>query len=189
MKKHELRVTYKNLRKKISEEEVDDLSLQIANQLLKLPIWQHHYYHIFLPIEKQKEVNTTYILHALQGKDKHVIISKSNFENNTLVHFLLTDQTILKENQWGIPEPVDGIEIPSEKIDIVFVPLLAYDSLGYRVGYGKGFYDRFLAEAKPKAIVGLSFFEPEIQPIEDLHVHDIALDYCVTPTKLYTFKK
>ncbi len=189
MKKDELRKKYKELRSSISLDEVDDLSLQIANQLLNLDIWDFSYYHIFLPIESQVEINTEFILHMLQGRDKHVVISKSDFETHTLTHFLLTDQTLLKVNKWGIPEPEGGIEIQAEKMEVVFVPLLAYDKTGYRVGYGKGFYDRFLAEAQPKAIVGLSFFEPETQLIEDVYSHDIVLDYCVTPTKLYTFKK
>ncbi len=187
MKKSELRKKYKALRKSISMEEVDDLSLQIANQLLNLDIWGYSYYHIFLPIEQQVEVNTEFILHMLQGRDKHVVISKSNFDNSTLLHFLLTDQTVLKVNQWGIPEPEDGIEIQPEKMEVVFVPLLAYDKRGYRVGYGKGFYDRFLAEAKPKVTVGLSFFDPEPEDIEDIDRYDVPLDYCVTSSKIYSF--
>ena len=84
--------------------------------------------------------------------------------------------------------PVDGISVPVEKIDVVFIPLLAFDQKGHRVGYGKGFYDTFLARCRPRTLkVGLSLFEPELGNIEDVHEKDIALDYGVTPNKVYTF--
>jgi 5-formyltetrahydrofolate cyclo-ligase len=104
-----------------------------------------------------------------------------------MTHFLLTDNTVLRKSSYHIPEPVDGIEINENKIDVVFIPLLAYDKLGNRVGYGKGFYDRFLAKCKPETLkIGLSFFEAENE-ISDVNESDIKLDYCVTPNKIYTF--
>ena len=104
-----------------------------------------------------------------------------------MTHFLLTDNTKIKKNEYNIPEPVDGIEVPSKKIDVVFVPLLAYDKKGNRVGYGKGFYDKFLSECKPDVIkIGLSFFEPE-ELIADIFEGDIKLDYCVSPNGFYQF--
>ncbi len=188
MNKTELRAKYKALRAVINDQEIDDLSMDIANQLLQLPIWEKTYYHIFLPILKHKEINTEFILHILQGKDKNVLVSKSNFENQTLEHFLLTDATVLQVNSWGIPEPVDGIPIPEHKIDVVFVPLLAFDQFGNRVGYGKGFYDKFLAKCNTETIkIGLSFFSAE-EEIESILSTDICLDYCVTPLKTYRFK-
>ena len=54
-----------------------------------------------------------------------------------LEHYLLTDQTILKLNNRGVPEPLSGIAITPQQIEVVFVPLLAFDRLGHRVGYGK----------------------------------------------------
>jgi len=187
MDKKELRVKYKELRSQIDDEGIDDLSMDIANNLLKLPIWEQSYYHIFLSIQKHKEINTEFILHILQGKDKNVVVSKSNFKDNTLEHILLTDSTILNLNSWGIPEPVDGIPIPEDKIDIVFVPLLAFDCKGNRVGYGKGFYDKFLAKCNSKTLkIGLSLFAPE-EEISEVLATDIPLDYCVTPSEIYTF--
>lgn len=181
MKKSELRLKYKNLRQQLTKDQVDDLSLEIANQCLKLDVWEYSFFHIFLPIISKNEVNTEYVLNILSGKDKHIIISKSNFKTFEMQHFLLTDSTSIKTNSYGIPEPVDGLEVQTQQIDVVFIPLLAYDVLGYRVGYGKGFYDRFLSQCKPKAIkIGLSFFEAEQELIEN-HVDDIQLDFCVTP--------
>ncbi|GAA4275901.1 5-formyltetrahydrofolate cyclo-ligase [Aquimarina mytili] len=188
MNKKELREKYKKLRTQISAEELDNSSIDIANQSLQLPIWEKSYYHIFLPIEKQKEINTEYILQILQGKDKNVIIPKSNFENNTLEHILLTDTTKLKINSWGIPEPTEGISIPEDKIEVVFVPLLAFDLQGNRIGYGKGFYDKFLSKCDPETIkIGLSLFPAETQ-IKEVLPTDIRLDLCVTPRETHRFK-
>jgi len=187
MLKAELRKKYKALRNALSTSQIDDLSMAIANQLLKLPIWEYSFYHIFLSIEEQKEVNTDYILNILSGKDKNILISKSDFETGLMTHYLLTDNTVIKKNDYNIPEPVDGIEISNHKIEVVFMPLLAFDAKGDRIGYGKGFYDRFLAKCKPETIkIGLSFFEPEVE-IADVFERDIKLDYCVTPNEIYKF--
>lgn len=188
MTKKELRKKYKTLRSKLSEDQIQDYSIAIANQLLNLPIWDYTFYHIFLSIEEQKEVNTDYILNILSGKDKNVVISKCDFKTNTLTHYLLTDSTVIKKNSYNIPEPVDGIEISNKKLEVVFIPLLAYDKQGNRVGYGKGFYDIFLSKCNPETIkIGLSFFEAE-DNIEDIFEGDIGLDYCVTPFEIISIK-
>ena len=187
MTKKELRKTYKARRNELTEKQIDDMSLAISNQLLKLPIWEYSFYHIFLAIEELKEVNTDYILNILAGKDKNTVISKSDFKTTTLINYLLTDSTVIKKNHWNIPEPIDGIAIASDKIEVVFVPLLAFDKHGNRVGYGKGFYDNFLASCKPETIkIGLSIFEAE-EEINDVHENDVRLDYCVTPEHVYAF--
>ena len=187
MTKTELRYKYKTLRTSFSETEIEDKSLAIANQLLKLEIWKYSFYHLFLTIEEQKEVNTDYILNILSGKDKNIIISKSDFSDYSMAHYLLTDNTTLKKNTHNIPEPIDGIAINTQQIEVVFIPLLAFEKTGHRIGYGKGFYDRFLADCKSETIkIGLSFFEAEDE-ITGTNVDDIKLDYCVTPTKVYQF--
>jgi len=187
MLKKELRAKYKSLRNELTQTEIEEKSLAIANALLPLPIWDKTYFHLFLPIVEQKEIDTEFILHLLSGKDKEIIISKSDFESRSMTHFLLTDNTKIKKNEYNIPEPVDGIEVPSTKIDVVFVPLLAFDKKGNRVGYGKGFYDKFLSECKPETIkIGLSLFESE-ELISDVFESDVLLDYCVTPNGVYQF--
>ena len=187
MKKVDLRKKYKSLRHILTQDQIEDYSITIANQLLTLPIWNHSFYHLFLTITDQHEVNTDYILNILSGKDKNIVVSKSNFTNNTLTNYLLTDATTFKLSDYNIPEPIDGIEILNHNIDVVFVPLLAFDLKGHRVGYGKGFYDNLLASCKPETIkVGLSFFDAEAE-IEDVFSGDIPLDYCVTPKQVYKF--
>ncbi|MFP9100291.1 5-formyltetrahydrofolate cyclo-ligase [Flavobacterium sp. RHBU_24] len=187
MTKKELRHKYKHLRQELSIAEVEEKSLEIANRLLHLAVWDKTYYHLFLTIENQKEVHTDVIQHILFGRDKEVVIARADFESCNMVHYLLTNNTKLVVSAYGIPEPIDGLEVPPEKIDVVFVPLLAFDTKGHRVGYGKGFYDRFLAACKPDVIkIGLSFFEAEHQDIA-CNDTDIPLDYCVTPERVYSF--
>lgn len=187
MLKQDLRKKYKNKRSQLSIDMIHDLSVDIANKTLSLPIWEFTYYHLFLTIEKQKEIQTEYILHILHAKDKEVVIPKSNFEDCSMTNFLLTDNTKIKTNHYNIPEPIDGIEVPNNKLDLVFVPLLAFDTKGNRVGYGKGFYDNMLNSCKPNCLkIGLSFFEAE-NIITDAYDGDYPLDYCVTPNKIYEF--
>jgi len=187
MKKFDIRKKFKQLRKDLSQEEIEQMSLDIANKSLELPIWDSRYFHIFLSIAKHNEVNTEYLLHILQGKDKDIVVSKSNFESGEMSHYLLTDQTRIAVNEWDIPEPVDGIPIATSQLDVVFIPLLAYDKHGHRVGYGKGFYDRFLSHCKKDLLkIGVSYFEP-IDHIENTYASDIPLDYCITPNAIYTF--
>jgi 5-formyltetrahydrofolate cyclo-ligase len=151
-----------------------------------MPIWHFSYFHIFLTIKNNKEVDTSPILAILHGKDKQIVLPKVSSDHG-LKNFLLTDSTLLVPNALNIPEPVEGIEIPETKIDVVFVPLMAFDTNGHRVGYGKGYYDNFLRKCKPEVIkIGLSFFNTSEQ-IEDTHARDVKLDYCVTPDRIYEF--
>lgn len=187
MLKKDLRLKYSELRKEITPQSLLHYSLTIANKLLELPVWLGSYYHIFLPISTKNEIDTSFILSILHGKDKNVVLPK--IKGESLEHILLTDTTKLVLNSWGVPEPIEGLEVPLAKIDVVFVPLLAFDANGNRVGYGKGFYDHFLSECKADVIkIGLSAFTSESE-ISDLNENDIALDYCVTPEKIYSFSK
>ena len=173
MNKMNLRKKYKAFRLQLSEEELEDKSLAIANRLLQLDIWDYTYFHLFLTIEEQKEVDTEFVLQILAGKDKEIVVAKSNFDTLKMTHYLLTDNTKFQKNEYNIYEPVDGIEVPNSKIDVVFVPLLAYDNTGNRVGYGKGFYDHFLSECREDVVkIGLSFFPPE-EKIEDVSESDV----------------
>ena len=189
MLKTNLRKLYKSKRNELSLSEIDELSLQIANRLLKLSVWDKTYYHLFLTIEEQKEVQTEYILHILHAKDKEVVVPKSDFKTVALINYLLTDNTRIQKNKYNIPEPVDGIEVPNNKIDVVFIPLLAFDEKGNRVGYGKGFYDNMLNKCSPDCIkIGVSFFEATEDLITDVFEGDIPLNYCITPEKIYSFR-
>ena len=186
MFKRELRKVYKLKRSSLTNTET--LSLEIANKTLEIDIWNLQNYHVFFPIEKHKEVDSKLIIQIVQGKDKNVILPKLNLESKTIDSFLLTDSTLLKTNYLGISEPFNGIQINNNQIDLVFVPLLAFDNFGHRVGYGGGYYDKFLSKCPRATKVGLSYFDP-INKIEDINSKDIKLDYCITPNKVYKFSE
>lgn len=187
MTKKELRQKYKALRNTFSIEDIDEKSLAIANKILTMDIWDKSFYHLFLTIVEHKEINTDYILNILAGKDKHTVVSRCNFKTINLENYLLTDSTTIKSNDWGIPEPIDGIPIENSKIEVVFIPLLCFDKQGHRVGYGAGYYDNFLGDCNPETVkIGLSLFEVE-KDIDDIYKGDIPLNYCVTPQEVYRF--
>ena len=187
MNKKALRTLYKQKRAAISAEQQAQLSQQIAQQTLQLPIWDKQAFHSFLSIISFGEVDTSYLIRLLQERGKTLVVSRTLMETIRMEHFLYDPNQIEANNKWHIPEPQGGIPIKSEEIEVVFVPLLAYDTAGNRIGYGKGFYDNFLAECKADTLkVGLSFFPPE-PPIEDIREGDIPLDYVVTPKEVFEF--
>ena len=187
MDKFNARKKYRQLRGELSNNEILDLSVKIANNSLNLDIWEYKNYHIFLSIEKNNEVDTNPILNILTAKEKKIIISKSNFEDLSMTNYILDDDVVLELNKYGIPEPKNGQKIKISSIEVVFIPLLCFDKKGNRVGYGKGFYDRFLSKCKNDLLkIGLSFFTPENQIIK-INSDDIPIDMCVTPNKIFKF--
>ncbi|MGB1971631.1 MAG: 5-formyltetrahydrofolate cyclo-ligase [Flavobacteriaceae bacterium] len=185
MNKKQIRDHYKVKRMQLSAHERNSMGHAIANHAMSLPVWGKTYFHLYLSSLKQAEVETEPLLTLLQGKDKEVVVPRME-KDRQLSHVLLTDSTLIQINTWGIPEPQGGLAIDPEKLEVVFVPLLAYDERGNRLGYGKGYYDRFLAQCRQDCVkIGLSFFPPEKEiPIEKT---DIPLDFCITPTQVYTF--
>ncbi|WP_299834576.1 5-formyltetrahydrofolate cyclo-ligase [uncultured Tenacibaculum sp.] len=181
MNKNELRKIYKQKRKDLSFESIENLQKSIYNQIYNFDFSKVQNIHIFLPIEKQKEINTYPIVSYLRSINKNIIISKSDFSNATLTHYFFEEDTILVINQYGIPEPENALEINVKEIDLVFVPLLISDEKKYRVGYGKGFYDRFLSDCKTTVqTIGLNFFAP-ITSINNLNEFDVPLDKVIYP--------
>lgn len=184
--KKELRAYFLAQRLKLSPDEREAQSLKMANQLLSLEVWDHQYFHMYLPIAQKAEPQTEFIMHVLQGRDKSIVLSKANFNDHTLQHLLLEDHTKIVLSAYGIPEPESGISISPEQLDVVFVPLLAFDHEGYRLGYGKGFYDQFLSLCRPNCLkIGLSFFGP--QPHLPRDSWDIPLDFVLTNDAVYRF--
>jgi len=184
--KNQLRNLYQNKRENFSINEIEDLSILISNKCLEIPIWHLENFHIFLSILIKKEIDTSPLLSVIMGKDKQAIIPRI-MESKRLEHVLLTDQIVLKNNLLGIPEPQNGIIISPKIIDVVFIPLYIFDSKGNRIGYGGGYYDRFLKECKKDTIkIGLSLFDP-VKNIKDLSDFDVKLDYAVTPETIFSF--
>jgi 5-formyltetrahydrofolate cyclo-ligase len=147
--------------------------------------------HSYLPIKNKIEVDTVPILSKLSSEFPQIKIALpyTIFSDHTLKHFYWKPGDELIENRWGIPEPDSdrSVLVDVNDIDMVIVPLLAYDLKGHRVGYGAGYYDRFLSDCKDETlIVGLSAFAPEDQWIKS-EEYDIGMDYCVTPENVYEF--
>lgn len=180
-----LRSHYKKKRFSLTKQEVDDLSQRVCKQLDKLNIWKLKHYHIFISILKYNELDTSSIINKLKSEQKIIIVPK--ISNNELVHIAINDETKFGLNEYGIKEPNDGNHFIIENLDIIFIPLLAFDIEGHRVGYGKGYYDRFLKLTNNSTLkIGLSFFDP-INKILDIDDNDVKLDYCVTPKQVHKF--
>ena len=181
MKKAELRKIYKQKRQDLSLVEIVQLQQSIYNQIYDLDVFYIKTIHIFLSLEKFKEINTKPIINYFREKDVKIVVSKSDFTNNTLTHFYLEKDTIIEQNKYGIPEPKNAVQVSEKDLDLVFIPLLISDEQNYRIGYGKGFYDRFLSECrKDVKTVGLNFFKP-IKEISDLNIYDVALGNVISP--------
>ena len=181
MNKASLRKLYKQKRKELSAKVVDNIQESIYQQVFTLDYSSINTVHVFLTIERLLELNTNPIIDFLLLNNKQVVVSVSDFETNTLKHYLFDRKTKLKVSSYGIPEPINGKEINPKEIDLVFVPLLISDEKNYRVGYGKGFYDRFLSECrKDVKTIGLNFFKP-IKEISDLNIYDVALANVISP--------
>ncbi|RDC66365.1 5-formyltetrahydrofolate cyclo-ligase [Adhaeribacter pallidiroseus] len=171
--------------------EITARSQQICQQFFKnFPVSGLRTIHVFLPIASKNEVNTWFIIQHLQANfpDIKIAVPVTDGANQTLSHGLLTPETDLQSNKWGIPEPVKATGVTESLMDLVLVPLLAFDEKGHRVGYGKGYYDRFLNLCRPDTIsVGLSLEELPVPLIQDIHEGDHTLQFVVTPATIYFF--
>ncbi|MBJ6117426.1 5-formyltetrahydrofolate cyclo-ligase [Pontibacter sp. BT310] len=184
MLKAELRKLMLQKRRALPLEEVQRRSEAIADQFFaNFPLQPGQTVHVFLPIVKNNEVNTWPIIERLRLKHPQVRVAVpvTDVEQNILTHHHLTNEAILVENPWGIPEPQNAQHILAPEVDLVLIPLLAFDRVGHRVGYGKGFYDRFLADCRPDVLkVGLSL-EPPVLTIADPNPFDVPLDAVIMP--------
>lgn len=190
MTKKELRKIYLRKRLELTEEEYllynEKLS---ANLFSNVDFTAISVLHTFLPIEKNREVDTWKIVDMLQKEFPHIRIAipKINNQSSELGHYYYEGKDQLENNTWEIPEPIKGVPASVEKIDVVLVPLLAFDKQGHRLGYGRGFYDRFLAQCRPDCRkIGLSFFDIE-EEIADISEKDIPLDRVITPARILEF--
>ncbi len=181
MEKADLRKIYKEKRQQLSGIDIEELQENIYQQIYDLEISNIKNVHVFLSLEKFKEINTNPIIDYYRSQNKKIVVSKSDFTNNSLTHFYLEKDTTIALNKYEIPEPVNAVQVCEIELDLVFVPLLISDEQYYRVGYGKGFYDRFLANCrKDVKKIGLNFFKP-ISNITDVNEFDIALDEVIYP--------
>lgn len=179
-RRDELREFYKDKRKALSIDECVKLSQKITNNFLGYFMFHKKVIDCFLPIHRYREVETRPLIDRLRRQNT-VCAPVSNFELNSLKHTIIDEHIKFQESSHGIPEPVYGTNVEPTDIDVVIVPLLAVDQYGNRLGYGKGFYDRFLEECSPGTIfIGLTMFDIHID-FEDVQEHDVPLHYVVNP--------
>ncbi len=189
MIKAELRKAYKEKRAQLTRAEAEkrtDLIL-INFQQINLPFLS--VVHAYIASEKLGETDPSALVRYLQFKNPGltILLPKIDTASGDMQHIHYSSEVELVANTFGIEEPAGGVIFAANKIDLVLVPLLAFDMRGHRVGYGRGYYDRFLSQCRPDALrVGISFFEPE-ERIDDINQFDIPLNYCVTPQQVFEF--
>lgn len=177
MDKSVLRKIYLEKRLALTDEEYEKRNQQLIEKLFTTVDFNIvKYLHIFLPISKFREVNTWPIIDSIQAQYPSIKIAIPKVKGNDLAHYLYESKKQLKISKWGIEEPSYGTQVTPELFDVVLVPLLIADKHGNRIGYGKGYYDRFLPQCKLSCkVIGLSLF-PTIDTLECISATDIALD-------------
>jgi 5-formyltetrahydrofolate cyclo-ligase len=188
--KSELREIFKAKRNQLADEELSESSQKITLAVQEFcdeyPNLEH--FHLFFPIQRLKEINTFLIRDFLEQNNKIVYTSVINGISDQMETIQVQPKTEFRKDRYGIPVPKDFNLAPSSFIQVVFVPLLVVDKEGNRIGYGKGYYDRFLASLSPEVVkIGLSVFEPVEQISSE--PFDIPLDYCITPKNMFNFSK
>ena len=184
MTKAELRKIHLSRQKDLSQADREQKSLAIADQFFQnFDLSRTQFIHCFIPIEKFNEIDTMFIFEGLWSDHPRIrtVVPRVDFETKGIRNLLFDSTTELKRNSWHIDEPAHDEFVETDKIDIVLAPGSCFDRQGHRVGYGKGFYDRFLKTCRPDCLkIGLSYFEP-VEAIEDIHDGDVALDFVITP--------
>lgn len=186
MKKSELRKIFLEKRKNLSQDEVFFLSEKIFTNFINYfkPISEQKV-HIFIPIEKFKEMNTQVFIDYFLSRNIKVFVPK--IVDAKLISVEIFSDTQFETNNWGIFEPISNEDFEVLDFDFVITPLLYCDFKGNRVGYGKGFYDEFFSNiSKDSKKIGVNYFNPD-DMIDDVWENDIPLDYLVTPTDVLSF--
>lgn len=186
MLKSDIRKQALKQRDELTEAQLSLLNEKLLERFKTLDFSKINSVHIFLPIVHRKEPDTFLLINWLQANhpEIEIVVPKADFATSVMSHYSFKDQSDLLNNQYHIPEPQSATPFVGTP-DLVIVPLLAFDQEGYRVGYGKGFYDRFLQNINTRKI-GLSFFDA-IPKIIDVNLNDVKLDSCITPEKIIDF--
>lgn len=170
----------------VERSKLDDLLL-IQFQTVELPFVSNLL--SYWPIESNKEPNTHLFSDYLDFKFPGLqsLYPQTDFASHEMKAIAVDETTAFEKNQYDIYEPVSGDIVDPAEIDMIFTPLLAFDKKGYRVGYGKGFYDRFLTHCSEECIIiGFSYFDP-VDAIGDCDQFDVPLNLCITPQTVYVF--
>lgn len=188
MLKRELRKKYKELRKAFSVQEVDKLSNKCFKILIENFDFKNKNVGLFLPIPYSNEPNIFLLFPNLDLTITKVYAPVSNKETFEMEFYQIDMIQDLKEGMYGIPEPPKKHMIHPEELDIILLPLLAFNQDGQRIGYGKGYYDRFLNKTKKEIIkIGISLFD-QIEKFDEIDPNDVPMTFCITPERCINFK-
>ena len=188
--KEALRKDWLQKRLQLSEPQKNSLCFSIQERIIEtfnLALIDH--INIFLPANDKAEVRTWNYIQYIQEHYPQVIISVpriKSMDTKEMEAIKIERQTTFSKNKWGINEPDFGSKADVSSIDLIYLPLLAFDQKGHRLGYGGGFYDRFLPSCTKALKVGLSYFEP-VDIIPEINEFDVSMDKCITPDKVYKF--
>lgn len=188
--KQQLRVLYKNKRLALSLSQRDKLEDLMLIQFQQLAFTIPNTIFTYAPFEKMAEYNPQLIIEYCQFKNPalQIFYPVIDENNTTVMHSVLVHaNTIFATDKFGIAAPTHGYIASATEIEMVIVPLLAFNAVGNRVGYGKGYYDKFLASCAPSCIkIGCTYFD-EVEVIEDVNQYDIPLDMVITPYSIHHF--
>jgi 5-formyltetrahydrofolate cyclo-ligase len=175
--KQALRDEAKQKRRAIPEDEITKKSARICAYLLEVidgcdPVMAY--------VSKPPEVDTHPFIRDLLREGRRVVVPIIEKETRTLRLSYLRDTTLLVKSTFHVPEPI-GNEIPAQASDIqtVIIPLLAFDRRGNRLGYGAGYYDRFLAQNPGVKKIGVAFSCQETDSVPG-DKNDVRIDIVVT---------
>lgn len=188
MDKNDLRNSYLAARKSLTPLEIKSRNHLISQRLINFVPWaQLKLVHLYLPILEINEIDTLSVIKNIRNNyEKLKIAVPKVASGNQLSHFLLSENTKLETNIWGIPEPVGATSVSVDQIDMVIAPMIIFDKTGHRIGYGKGYYDRFLALCREDTRkIGLCYFDP-VDRI-DTEPADISMDAVITPDGVWEF--
>ncbi|MCT4579848.1 MAG: 5-formyltetrahydrofolate cyclo-ligase [Flavobacteriales bacterium] len=187
MDKKTIRAHFKAQRKQLNPLTTKRLSKEIFKLLISDFELKNRVIHTFFSAKSLKEIEMSPINEFLFLNAKKVATSITQFTPLSLTHSEVNKTTSFTLDRYNIPIPKEVIPIEINEIDVVLIPLLAFDQNGNRLGYGKGLYDSFLKDCRSDCLkIGLSFFDVFSSEIPS-EQHDIKLDYCITPYKIYAF--
>ena len=187
MNKREIRKEYLLKRKTITDMQQREFDRRIIDHFRSVSFKDAQYVLSYAPIHERREFDPGPCEQLLRLENNVQIFWPKLFGNDRMEAVLKDEHSALSKNRYNIVEPVSTEAIDPHMLHAVFVPLLAFDLHGFRVGYGKGFYDRFLARCTPEVMkIGFSYYGP-IDSIEDADAYDIPLNVCITPERIYEF--
>lgn len=189
MLKNEIRKKYKELRNSYSQNEIDILSNDCFKILLDNSLLKDKNVGVFLPISNSNEPNTFLLLNQFDLTRSNFYAPISNNESCEMDFFKIESCNNLTKGAYGILEPPITTLIQPSDLDVVLIPLLAFNLQGHRIGYGKGFYDRYFNRTNKEIVkIGISLFDA-MEIIEDVNPLDVPMNFCATPRQFIDFKK